>query len=506
MYGTARGTRYGYSLWEFQVYGTAGGSGPTPTTCSTLPSAPTGLAASSVSSTSVTLSWNASTPGANCSITGYRVYQNGVQTAAPTGTTASLSGLAPSTTYSFTVAAVNAFGASAQSAALSVAAAPNDSGGPGGLDSGLGAPPFAPGELDAASHGGTMTFQQIGAAGWYPSLRDPAVGPCDVTHTATCCRATRTLTGDQLTPWNEDLILTLRGPMLVKQLAVYQPDPGDASTWRLVSAWDSRSAPGPHGLAFHGNGTESAGFSGSVGTECLVDVSTDLAFPCGQGSVPYCAASAAEQHRGWAGSKLFVLLARMPHAGSAEAGQACSKDATGNWYDAPWIGLSVGELVRAGSFATCQCYAKDPAQWLADGCGQFNAFEVVNDNGAYKNLGVFSTNFIGYAGYVGEGPCGPQCDVSKLPGSADLIAKSTGTEAAQGAVANPGQGPGAAFRRPDQGYRYFVVLLDVASRTVQLAVIHPSAVPATAAVILPALPPTATRAAVADLLQLHLPR
>jgi hypothetical protein len=118
MYGTARGTRYGYSLWEFQVYGTAGGS--LPTTCTTLPSVPTGLAASSVSSTSVTLSWNASTPGANCKITGYRLYQNGVQVAAPTGTAASISGLAPGSAYSFTVAAVNAFGASAQSAALSV--------------------------------------------------------------------------------------------------------------------------------------------------------------------------------------------------------------------------------------------------------------------------------------------------------------------------------------------------------------------------------------------------
>src|SRR4051794_40827719 len=27
MYGTARGTQYGYSLWEFQVYGTAGSGG-----------------------------------------------------------------------------------------------------------------------------------------------------------------------------------------------------------------------------------------------------------------------------------------------------------------------------------------------------------------------------------------------------------------------------------------------------------------------------------------------
>ncbi|MGH6655996.1 MAG: discoidin domain-containing protein, partial [Actinocrinis sp.] len=32
MYGTARATQWGYSLWEFQVYGTIGGAGPTPST------------------------------------------------------------------------------------------------------------------------------------------------------------------------------------------------------------------------------------------------------------------------------------------------------------------------------------------------------------------------------------------------------------------------------------------------------------------------------------------
>jgi hypothetical protein len=31
MYGTARGTAWGYSLWEFEVYGTGGGPNPTPT-------------------------------------------------------------------------------------------------------------------------------------------------------------------------------------------------------------------------------------------------------------------------------------------------------------------------------------------------------------------------------------------------------------------------------------------------------------------------------------------
>ncbi|GEJ57723.1 DUF2403 domain-containing lipoprotein [Anaeromyxobacter diazotrophicus] len=379
---------------------------------------------------------------------------------------------------------------------------------PGGLAEGIGPARFAGGELDAASLGGTITFQQIGAAGWYPRVADPAVGPCDVTSTSACCRNTHTVPGDRLTPWDEELILTLRGPMLVKQLAVYQPDPAGVVGWRLVSAWDSRAPAGPQGLAFAGNGTETAGFTGAIGTECLVNVATDLAFACGAGSAPYCPASSGSQRRGWSGSKLFVLLAEMPHAGAAGPGQACSTGTAGGWYDAPWIGLSAAELVRAGSFSPCQCYAKDTSNYgaKADGCGQFNAFEVVNDNNAYRNLGVLSTDLVDYAGYVGEGPCGPQCDVSKLPPDVDLIAKATDTGAAHGALASPTQGPGAAFRRPDRGYRYFLILLDVDSRTVQLGVVHPNAVPAAAAGILPALPATVPHAALQDLLNLRLPQ
>ena len=45
--------------------------------------------------------------------------------------------------------------------------------------------------------------------------RDPAVGPCDAYEADDCCLARREVTSDQLTPWNEDLILTLRGPMRV---------------------------------------------------------------------------------------------------------------------------------------------------------------------------------------------------------------------------------------------------------------------------------------------------
>lgn len=54
MYGTARGTPYGYSLYEFQVYGSPAGS------CAV----PSGLAVSAISPTAATLSW-APVPGVN---------------------------------------------------------------------------------------------------------------------------------------------------------------------------------------------------------------------------------------------------------------------------------------------------------------------------------------------------------------------------------------------------------------------------------------------------------
>lgn len=365
---------------------------------------------------------------------------------------------------------------------------------------GLGPASFDDGELDPPSHGGTITFEQIGAPGWYPSRRDPAVGPCDAYSSGECCLAQHDVTGDQLTPWDEDLVLTLRGPMQVKQLAVYQPQ--DADAWALVSAWDADTSAG---LAFHGNGTE-AGFGGEVRTECLVDVSTDVVFDCGSGSSPFCPESDNEQHFGWAGSKLFVLLARMPHADETTVGEPCSEGTDGNWWDAPWLGLSHGELMRAGAFSDCQCYAKNPAEWwLGDGCGQFNVFEVVNDNNDYRNLDVFSTNFFGYGGYVGEGPCGDGCDVSVLGGDVDLIDKGNNTEAGAGATASPTQGPGAAFRRPAAGYRYFLILLDVEGRTVQLGVVHPEAIPGALDGLLPGLRGTVTGEAVSAVRALRLP-
>src|SRR5439155_6018106 len=89
----------------------------------TAPSTPAGLAASAVTSTSLTLSWNASTD--NVEVTGYRVYRNGTLVASPGGTSASITGLLAATLYSFTVSAFDAAGnISAPSAPRSVTTLP----------------------------------------------------------------------------------------------------------------------------------------------------------------------------------------------------------------------------------------------------------------------------------------------------------------------------------------------------------------------------------------------
>jgi hypothetical protein len=350
----------------------------------------------------------------------------------------------------------------------------------------------------------------IGAAGMYPSRRQPGSAMCELTNTATCCLTNHVIAGTQLTPWDEELSETFRGPMLVKQIAVYQPAAGLTGTWKLASAWDARNPTGGMNIAFSGPPTPGAtGFAGVVGNKCLVDVSSGQVFPCGPGSVPYCPAPGgnAKKYYGWSGSKLYIALASFPHfeSGAIPAAQNCNNSTTDGWYDAPWIGISHGEIVRQGLYNGCHCYSYPSNPNAGNGCGQLNAFEVVNDNNAYKNLDLFSTNFFGYGGYVGEGPCGNTCtNIAALPPAVDLVNKKTSMEAAAGAISTPTKGPGAAFRRPT-GYRYVISLFDVNTRTVQLAFIHPGNVPASLAALLPGLPADVPQSTIDALIALRLP-
>lgn len=83
------------------------------------PTAPTGLAASNVTQTTLTLNWNASTD--NVGVTGYDVYQGATNIGTVTSTSANVTGLAAGTSYTFTVRAKDAAGnVSAASNAVNV--------------------------------------------------------------------------------------------------------------------------------------------------------------------------------------------------------------------------------------------------------------------------------------------------------------------------------------------------------------------------------------------------
>ncbi|PBC71795.1 fibronectin type III domain protein [Streptomyces sp. TLI_235] len=92
------------------------------------PTAPSGLASTGKTSSTVSLSWNASTD--NVGVTGYDVYSGSSVVASSTGTSATVTGLAASTAYTFTVKARDAAGNT--SAASNSLAVTTNAGGGGG--------------------------------------------------------------------------------------------------------------------------------------------------------------------------------------------------------------------------------------------------------------------------------------------------------------------------------------------------------------------------------------
>jgi chitodextrinase len=100
--------------------------------CSTLPSVPTGLSASGTTGSSTNLSWHASTAASNCTVTGYTVFRNGNSVGTSGGTSFTVTGLAAQTTYSFAVAALDPAGSSGRSAAVNVTTGKGGGGGGGG--------------------------------------------------------------------------------------------------------------------------------------------------------------------------------------------------------------------------------------------------------------------------------------------------------------------------------------------------------------------------------------
>ncbi|MEI5525776.1 glycoside hydrolase family 18 protein [Streptomyces brasiliscabiei] len=113
-----------YVADDVSVFGPdGGGGGDQPPT---IPSAPAGLAVAGSTSSSVSLAWNP-VPGA----TGYHVYRGGTRVQSVTGTSATVTGLAASTSYAFQVTAANPAGESGRSATVTGTTTATPGGGTG---------------------------------------------------------------------------------------------------------------------------------------------------------------------------------------------------------------------------------------------------------------------------------------------------------------------------------------------------------------------------------------
>ncbi|OLB78035.1 MAG: hypothetical protein AUI14_14400 [Actinobacteria bacterium 13_2_20CM_2_71_6] len=134
MYGTARATPYGYSLWEITVHTGSGDSTP--------PGPPGTPALVSVTFSSVTIGWSAASD--NVGVTGYDVYHDGQLCAQVNGATltAICNNLNPNVTYGFYVNARDAAGNVSQpSGTLTVTTPPSNDH----------TPPIAPGAVHATA-------------------------------------------------------------------------------------------------------------------------------------------------------------------------------------------------------------------------------------------------------------------------------------------------------------------------------------------------------------------
>ena len=106
MYGTTRATQYGYSLFEFEVYGANGGPADTRP-----PTAPTGFRqVGAATPTTVDVAWNAATDDVGVQL--YEVYHGGskIKTVGANQLGTQLANLTPNTAYDLTVLARDAAG------------------------------------------------------------------------------------------------------------------------------------------------------------------------------------------------------------------------------------------------------------------------------------------------------------------------------------------------------------------------------------------------------------
>jgi len=106
-------------------------------------------------------------------------------------------------------------------------------------------------------------------------------------------------------------------------------------------------------------------------------------------------------------------------------------------------------------------------------------------------------------GHLGGSVCGrDRCEAAP---DADLFDACALAPITGGAVVDAASREGCPVWRRPSGERFFFVLLDERTRTVQVGLVQPESIPSGARAMFPALPPSVSREVIDDLLALRLP-
>lgn len=111
--GLTASTAYTYTVEAYNTAGTSAASSSVSATTSAAgvaPNAPTGLTVGTVTTTTVPLTWTASTTSGSYAVAGYYVLRNGTQVGTTTSTSYTDTGLSPATSYTYTVKAYDTDG------------------------------------------------------------------------------------------------------------------------------------------------------------------------------------------------------------------------------------------------------------------------------------------------------------------------------------------------------------------------------------------------------------
>ena len=145
--------------------------GPAPDTQA--PSTPTGVSASNITTTTATVSWNASSD--NVGVTGYELFSNGTSIGTTAGTSVNITGLTPNTNYTIGVRAFDAAGNNSGIGSTSFTTLDDNPGGGGNTNDLVFAHYFESG-WDGWQDGGSDCFRYSGSRSWEGSysirLRD----------------------------------------------------------------------------------------------------------------------------------------------------------------------------------------------------------------------------------------------------------------------------------------------------------------------------------------------